>query len=501
LWKKRGRKSAGEGRKSDKTSEPRLWWGSFFGAMNRRDTIAAISTPLGTGGISVIRVSGEEAIAAVDRLFRGKRSLAGAPSHTAHHGYIVDPAQSEEALDEVVVTVFRKPHSYTGEDVVEISCHGGVYVTRRILEAVLDQGVRLAEPGEFTKRAFLNGRMDLAQAEAVADLIQAKTALALRSTLRQLKGELSERIRGIKNRLVGICANLELDLDFVEEDIQIAPREEQIEALRETLEEVEKLIASYRRGRFLREGVRMAIVGKPNVGKSSLLNALLGRERAIVDETPGTTRDTIEELLDIDGLLFQVVDTAGLRKARDRIEAKGMERTQWQIESSHIILFMLDGSEELTEEDQLIWSRVQALVDGEGGVDERAVVVIKNKIDLPQRLELKEIKGLVGDRPLVSLSAKTGEGLEELNRVLKEVALAEEGVEQSVVVTNQRHLEALKGASRHLRWAIASLEQGYSYEFVVVDLRGALNRLGEIIGETTTEDILEHIFSHFCIGK
>ena len=457
------------------------------------DTIAAIATPIGTGGIAVIRISGEEAFRIADQIFRGKTLPSSAKSHTLHFGLIVDP-QTGEPLDEVVISLYRAPHSYTGEDVVEISCHGGIYLSRKILELVLRMGARLAQPGEFTKRAFLNGRIDLSQAEAVADLIRARTDRSLRSSLSQLRGELSAKIRELRDSLIDICSLLELELDFSEEDIEFVDKEEVITRIDRTLERMDKLISSYDKGRFLAEGVKLAIVGRPNVGKSSLLNALLGRERAIVAPTPGTTRDTLEEALDIDGLLFRVIDTAGLRRARTHVEREGIRRTEKRMEEADLVLWVVDGSEELTPEDEEILERVRSR-------NQRAIIAV-NKIDLPQRIDLRDLREKTSPYPLLRISAKEGTGLGELEKAVVESVL-EGGIPgpDGAVVTNLRHREALIRAKDHLGQAKTSLERGMSQEFAALDLRGALDSLGEIIGVTTPEDILKEIFSRFCIGK
>ncbi len=463
----------------------------------QEDTIAAISTPLGNGGIGVVRMSGPEALAIADRLFKGKGGLKTAPSHTAHVGFVVEP-ESGQRLDQVVVTLFRAPHSYTGEDVVEISGHGGVYVVQRILEVVLQSGARLAEPGEFTKRAFLNGKMDLSQAEAVADLIQARTEKSLQVSIRQLSGALSGRIQQLRQKLVRILGLLEVELDFSEEDIAFLPTEEVLQEIEEVQKELEGLKETFRQGRFLREGVKMTIVGRPNVGKSSLLNRLLGSERAIVDETPGTTRDALEALLDVGGVLFRVIDTAGLRKTDNRVEAKGVEIAQFHLKEADLVVFVLDATVGWRPEDDFVWQRVCA-VQREKNLP---VVLVWNKIDLAVDDGASTLPEDLRPVETVRLSAKTGQGVEAFYTALRQF-LQKDGTTgaNEVVLTNVRHVQAVERALGSLTEAKRSLQAGLSQEFIVVDLRGALDQLSEIVGQVSAEDTLDYIFSQFCIGK
>ncbi len=455
------------------------------------DTIAAISTPLGEGGISVIRISGQDALAIADRIFLGKTKLGDVPSHTAHFGRIVE--EEGAIVDEAVIVVFRTPNSYTGEEVVEISCHGGYLVTQKVLQRILTAGARLAEPGEFTKRAFLNGKIDLSQAEAVGDLIHSQSEAAYRSSIRQLSGELSRKIKSIRDELLNLASLLELELDFTEEDVEFADRRALEIRLTSAIGVVNELLSSYSVGKIYREGVRVTIAGKPNVGKSSLLNALLGENRAIVSDTPGTTRDTISETLSMNGILFRLTDTAGLRETTDKIEQEGVERAEREAEESDIALLVMDYGESDYNGSGGLYGRLSE-VCAKRGVK---LVKVWNKIDLYR-----------GEPPRTSeddrafyVSATRGDGIDFLRKGLCQIAMVEEMKESSVVVTSARHREALDRAAKRLTLALDTLKGGKSGEFVALDLRGGLSALGEITGEVTAEDILNNIFSKFCVGK
>lgn len=481
---------------------------------HNEDTIVAISTPPGTGGIAVIRVSGLSAISIVAQIFEGKISLAQAESHKAYWGKIVRPLQERtgglfsqegikrpEFLDEVIVTLFRAPNSYTREDVVEISCHGGQYISAKILELVLERGARIAGSGEFTQRAFLNGRLDLSQAEAVAEIIRARTELSLKTALSQFKGVLSRRVKQIRQNLIEICSLLELELDFAEEDVEFADRSEIERKLLKTTDEIKSFLSTYDRGKILREGAKLVIVGKPNVGKSSLMNALLKEERAIVTEIPGTTRDVLEEQLDIRGVLFRVIDTAGFMESKDKVEQEGVRRTTNKIQEADIILFIFDGSEPLSLEDVRLVEQVLSIRNKTQEFENGFAWAI-NKIDREKKITTNEIRKQIGDRPILEISAKEHLGFRELEDALIKLTLGNESYNQDeAVVTNIRQRQALLASLESLAVAHSSLVQGLSSEFVTLDLRAALGHLGEIIGEVTTEDILSNIFSKFCIGK
>jgi len=459
--------------------------------MSLRDTIAAIATPPGVGGIGVIRISGQEAEGIVLRLFRPSHPMEGLVSHHLHHGQIVSP-RSGEVLDEVLVTLLKAPHSFTGEDTVELHCHGGPYVLRAVIEEVLRLGARPAERGEFTKRAFLNDRIDLAQAEAVLDLINARTREGLRAAVGGLAGRLSSRIDALRGRVIELLAGIEAAIDFTAED-GMESLDSATAPLDALIDDIRTLAASYRRGRILREGIGVVIAGRPNVGKSSLLNRLLGQRRAIVTPVPGTTRDFIEETVEIGGIAVRLTDTAGLRPPGDAVEAAGIEMVWERIAGADIVLMLLDGSVELAEDDlQII-----------GQVREKPLLAVINKRDLPERLDIERLKGLLPPSvpPLIRISAKYGEGLEGLEDAIRSLTLEtpSEGVE--IAISHLRHRVALEAAAEHLLRARDGMRDGIPPELTAIDLRGALESLGEIAGRTTTEEILASIFANFCVGK
>ncbi|MCS7082372.1 MAG: tRNA uridine-5-carboxymethylaminomethyl(34) synthesis GTPase MnmE [Bacteroidetes bacterium] len=452
-----------------------------------QEPICALATAPGQGALAVIRVSGKGAIALVASHFQGK-DLRTAPSHTAHFGRILD-AQGR-TIDTVVVTLFRAPRSYTGEDVVEISAHGGWLVSRLILETLMEAGCRPAEPGEFTRRAFLNGKLDLAQAEAVADLIQASSRWAHQVSIAHLEGKLSERLRGFRDRLLHLVAMLELELDFAEEDVEFADRAELLALLESLMAELEALVSSFALGQVIREGVVTAIAGRPNAGKSTLLNQLVGRDRAIVSEIPGTTRDLIEEQLQLDGLLFRLFDTAGIRETGDVIEEEGVRRTLRILQEAHLLLYVYDATVGWTEEEKRFLEAYRLRHP------EKAVLVLANKVDrLPPGYTLSDATHL-------PISAQTGWGLDRLRQAMRECVIGA-GVppEASGVITNARHHAALRRALEALNQAQEAFRAGRSSDLLVVPLKAALHELGTITGEVTTEDVLAYIFARFCIGK
>lgn len=457
------------------------------------DVIAAIATPLGEGGLSIIRVSGDSAIEMIDRQFRGKHELISVPTHTAHVGYFLD--KEGKPIDEVVVTIFRKPHSYTCQDLAEISCHGGLFVTRRLLEGVLDCGARMAEPGEFTKRAFLNGRIDLAQAEAVAAIIRSRSDWSLKTSLSQLQGGFSERILRLRDKLVGVCGLLELELDFAEEGLELTDRSQILKDADAICAELQEYIQSYRFGKLCRDGIRVAIVGRPNVGKSSILNMLLTEERAIVSELPGTTRDTIEESFLINGLLFTVTDTAGLRESRDVVELEGMSRAMKEVRASDVVLFVVDPGDQDSAADEILLGELLLKNPGQ------EIVIVENKIDL-RGSQPANFQSPISDHTVVHISAKTGEGLTTLKEALAKAGFAEgERSDKSIMVTSARQYNSLLGSLNSLMGARRDIVERKSGEFIAVNLRESLDKLGEIVGVVTTEDILNQVFSMFCIGK
>ncbi|MFM7100459.1 MAG: tRNA uridine-5-carboxymethylaminomethyl(34) synthesis GTPase MnmE [Verrucomicrobiota bacterium] len=452
------------------------------------DTIAAVATPPGEGGLAVVRISGPEATQVAGRCFRpaGGRNLGPveAPSHTVHYGRI---EAWDTVVDEVLLTVLRAPRTFTREDTVEIACHGGVLVTHRVLDAVLAAGARMAQPGEFTRRAFLHGRIDLTQAEAVADLIHARSELALQSAREQLAGSLGRRVEAVREGLMLALAHLEAHLDFPDEDIAPDTGEAILARVRSGLAAVQGLRRGAEQGRILRQGVRAAILGRPNAGKSSLLNLLLGQDRAIVSPVPGTTRDTIEETVPLAGIPFVLVDTAGLRESTDVVEQEGMRRTRWAAERAEVLIHVLDAGEPLAEADR-------AWLEEFAG---RRRVVVANKIDLPVRLTLP------GGGEWTGVSCRTGAGLEELRQRLAGLVLNGRGSgagdpDQAI---NARHHDALRRAEEALARCATALERGEPPDLAALDLRLGVQAVGEVVGRTTTEDLLDRIFSTFCLGK
>ncbi|MGA2623119.1 MAG: tRNA uridine-5-carboxymethylaminomethyl(34) synthesis GTPase MnmE [Bacteroidota bacterium] len=459
------------------------------------DVIAAIATPIGEGGISIIRISGKDAIAIADKGFRGKQPLASAATHTAHFGGFIDP--DGNAIDEVIATVFLEPHSYTAENSVEISCHGGMFVTRKILDSIVAYGARPAEPGEFTKRAFLNGRIDLSQAEAVADLIHARSEISHRTSLQQLEGKLSIKVAELRQQLLDVCGLLELELDFAEEGLEFTDKGKISRQIESVIEYLNQLIDSYKYGRVYREGFKVVLAGKPNVGKSSILNMLLNENRAIVTEIPGTTRDVIEENVVIDGLLFRIVDTAGMRKSEDFIEIEGIRRAESQLQTSDLIVLVLDAGTGFKSTDKNVFDQLLKEVKN------RNFLVAENKIDLLGKGTIPDLPDELKEYDIIKISAKTGAGFGKLKKKLVGMALSGSWteVERSLVITSSRHRDSFQKAVRSLSVAMESLNSSQSNEFVAVDLRAALDSLGEIIGVVTTDDIVHNIFSRFCIGK
>lgn len=453
------------------------------------DTIAAISTPIGEGGLGIVRISGPRAFSVANKIFSSKVSRL--PSHTVHHGYIIDP-RSKERIDEVMLSIFKKPKSFTAEDIIEISGHGGVVPLRRILEVCLSTGARLAEPGEFTKRAFLNERIDLAQAEAVVDIIRAKTEMGLKVALHQLDGELSSKIEGLRRELIHLSAHLEAAIDFPEEDIERLKSPQMLLRARKVLKEVRKLLEGAQGGKVLREGIKTVIIGRPNVGKSSLLNALLKEKRAIVTPIPGTTRDIIEEIINIKGIPLKIIDTAGLTTAGGPIEKESINRTRRSLEAADLVLLVMDAATYLSKEDYGIMEDVK----------DKKVIVVINKTDLPEVIEVNEIRKILHDKRIIKVSATKKTGLGRLERMIIDL-IFEGGVAPSnrTLVTNIRHKDALERTKKSLENMIESIKKDMSAEFISVDLRAALDSLGEITGKTVTEDILDEIFSQFCIGK
>jgi tRNA modification GTPase len=453
------------------------------------DTIAAVATPLGEGGLAVIRISGPEALAVADRSFApaGKASVkpSAAATHTTHFGHVVRDGQT---VDEALLAIMRAPRTFTREDVVEITCHGGILAAKLVLDTVLANGARLAEPGEFTRRAFLNGRIDLVQAEAVADLIHSRTELALRAANEQLAGKLSQRINKLRDEMLETLAHVEAHIDFPEEDIAPDRLEQLISRLENGVAFMDELLRTAREGQILRRGIRAAIIGRPNAGKSSLLNQLLGHDRAIVSAIPGTTRDTIAETANIRGLPVVFIDTAGLREAGDELEAEGVRRSWETLHQAEFILHVFDAAGPLTAADE------QYLAEFAG----KKRILVRNKIDLPVRLQfppdLKE--------PVADVCCLTGQGIEPLKDTIKGLVWSGDiKAEMLQVMINSRHQDALNRARAATLRTLDALRANQTLELVALDLRIAVNAVGEIVGQTTTEDLLDIIFSQFCIGK
>ncbi|KPL18997.1 MAG: hypothetical protein AMJ92_05380 [candidate division Zixibacteria bacterium SM23_81] len=455
------------------------------------ETIVAISTPIGEGAIAIVRISGPRAIALADKLFLGKVSLSAVPSHSLHHGKIVNP-KTGALIDEVLVSVMKAPNTYTAEDMVEINCHGSILITRNILELVLDIGARLATPGEFTRRAFLNGRIDLAEAEAVIDVIRSKADLSLKVALDQLKGDLSGNFAEIRRNIIQALSVVEAGLDFSDQVSDIDACDEVLQPLKKAEKIITRLLCGSRIGQQLREGFVVVIVGRTNVGKSSLFNALLQTNRAIVTDIPGTTRDSISEQIELAGIPVRLVDTAGFHASSGIVEKEGIKRTRQQIESADLLLLMLDGSDALRKEDRCLLRETE----------KHSRLLVINKIDLPNLLDIGRLRGLPVPQKKIRTSAKRGDGIGDLAKIIRETMLNGQGPDVSEpIVTRVRHQQALKTTLRDIRRARRKVKRGGEEELLAVDLQEALSTLGQITGETCNEEILEHIFSQFCVGK
>ncbi|BDG49247.1 MULTISPECIES: tRNA uridine-5-carboxymethylaminomethyl(34) synthesis GTPase MnmE [Parageobacillus] len=458
------------------------------------DTIAAISTPMGEGAIAIVRLSGDEAIDIADRIFKspsGKR-LKDVPSHTIHYGHIVDP-KSGQTVEEVMVSVMRAPKTFTREDVVEINCHGGLVSVNRVLQLVLTNGARLAEPGEFTKRAFLNGRIDLSQAEAVIDLIRAKTDRAMNVALQQMEGRLSKRIRELRQTILETLAHVEVNIDYPEyDDVEEMTPHLLMEKAQYVREQIEKLLQTAQQGKILREGLATVIIGRPNVGKSSLLNALVHENKAIVTDIPGTTRDVIEEYVNVRGVPLRLIDTAGIRETEDIVERIGVERSRQMLKEADLILLVLNYHEPLTEEDEELFEMVK-------GMD---FIVIVNKTDLPQNIDMDRVKQLAGGRPIITTSLLHEKGIEDLETAISDMFFSG-AVEAGdlTYVSNSRHIALLQQAKKAIEDAISGIESGMPVDLVQIDLTRAWELLGEIIGDTVHESLIDQLFSQFCLGK
>jgi len=460
----------------------------------REDTIAAVATPFGTGGTGKIRISGPDAYKIGDILFRSAKNnkkISEQKTYTAHYGHIVDPKR-DKIIDEVVALLMKSPHSFTGENVLEFDCHGGMTPLRSVLDLVLENGARLAEPGEFSRRAFLNGRIDLAQAEAIIEIINSKTDKGLDIAVDQLSGKLSVKVDEIKEEAVEILAHLEAAIDYPEDEIEGFSSKRLADRLEHIKEEIKKLLSTSQQGKIYKEGLKTVIVGKPNVGKSSLLNYFLEEKRAIVTDIPGTTRDVIEEYVNLQGIPLKIIDTAGIRKTKDAVEKIGVERTRKSAEKADLVLFMLDISQGITAEDREIYKLIK----------DKPLIVVVNKTDLPAKTNKKKIEKEFSEHSVLWISLLAEEGLNQLkNDILKEILDEDIDMDSETIVTQSRHKDALVKALEAIERVIVSHETNMPYDFLTIDLKDCLDALGKITGETVADDILDRIFNDFCLGK
>ena len=459
--------------------------------MKEFDTICGIATAQGEGGIAIIRVSGNKALEIVGRIFKGINNfnIKNMKTYTMKYGNIIDSV-SKEVIDEVIISYMKGPKSFTAEDVVEINCHGGVVSTNRVLEEVIKNGARIAEPGEFTKRAFLNGRIDLSQAEAVMDIITAKTDLAMKSAVMQNEGVLSKEINKLRAYLLDVLALIEYDVDFTEDDEEpdATVPVKVSESLNKAIIDMEKLLKGANEGKIIREGLKMTIVGKPNVGKSSLMNALLQEKRAIVTDIPGTTRDVIEEYINLGGIPVKITDTAGIRETEDVVEKIGVERSREKLEEADLVVLMLDTSRPLDDEDREIIKSIK----------DKKTIVLLNKVDLERKLQLEELNGL---HNLIEISAMTGFGIEDLKQEIKKLFFNGEVDNESLIITNSRHKQALYRALENCKIAEERLKMNEFLDLISIYVTSGLRALGEITGAELEEDLVNKIFSEFCVGK
>lgn len=455
------------------------------------DTIAGVATPMGEGGIAVIRVSGDDALTIVDKIYRGKKQLSTVDSHTIHYGALVDPSVNEQ-VEEVLVSVMKAPRTFTREDVVEINCHGGLISVEKVLDLVLEHGARLAEPGEFTKRAFLNGRIDLSQAEAVIDLIRAKTDKALKVALSQVEGKLSKLIKGLRQELIEAMAHIEVTLDYPEHDVEEFTQNFLLGKCEDVKQQVARLLQTAKQGKILREGLSTAIIGKPNVGKSSLLNSFVQEDKAIVTEIAGTTRDVIEEYVNVRGVPLRLIDTAGIRETDDIVEKIGVEKSRQILQQVDLVLLMVNYNEFLHDDDLAIFEAAKGL----------QVIIIINKTDLPQKLELDKVKEAFPDAPLILTSVKEEKGIDQLEQAIAHLFFTGRVQQEDMTyVSNARHINLLRQAEQAMEDAIDGIHQQMPVDMVQIDIKKAWELLGEVIGESVGEDLIDQIFSQFCLGK
>ncbi|PZK37996.1 tRNA uridine-5-carboxymethylaminomethyl(34) synthesis GTPase MnmE [Staphylococcus aureus] len=456
------------------------------------DTITSISTPMGEGAIGIVRLSGPQAVEIADKLYKGKHLLNDVPSHTINYGHIIDP-ESKEVIEEVMVSVLRAPKTFTREDIIEINCHGGILTINRVLELTMTYGARMAEPGEFTKRAFLNGRIDLSQAEAVMDFIRSKTDRASKVAMNQIEGRLSDLIKKQRQSILEILAQVEVNIDYPEyDDVEDATTEFLLEQSKEIKQEINRLLDTGAQGKIMREGLSTVIVGKQNVGKSSMLNNLIQDNKAIVTEVAGTTRDVLEEYVNVRGVPLRLVDTAGIRETEDIVEKIGVERSRKALSQADLILFVLNNNEALTQEDYTLYEVVK----------NEDVIVIVNKMDLEQNIDINEVKDMIGDTPLIQTSMLKQEGIDELEIQIRDLFFGGEVQNQDMTyVSNSRHISLLKQARQTIQDAIDAAESGVPMDMVQIDLTRTWEILGEIIGETASDELIDQLFSQFCLGK
>lgn len=456
------------------------------------DTITSISTPMGEGAIGIVRLSGPQAVEIADKLYKGKHLLNDVPSHTINYGHIIDP-ESKEVVEEVMVSVLRSPKTFTREDIIEINCHGGILTINRVLELTMTYGARMAEPGEFTKRAFLNGRIDLSQAEAVMDFIRSKTDRASKVAMNQIEGRLSDLIKKQRQSILEILAQVEVNIDYPEyDDVEDATTEFLLEQSKEIKQEINRLLDTGAQGKIMREGLSTVIVGKPNVGKSSMLNNLIQDNKAIVTEVAGTTRDVLEEYVNVRGVPLRLVDTAGIRETEDIVEKIGVERSRKALSQADLILFVLNNNEALTQEDYTLYEVVK----------NEDVIVIVNKMDLEQNIDINEVKDMIGDTPLIQTSMLKQEGIDELEIQIRDLFFGGEVQNQDMTyVSNSRHISLLKQARQTIQDAIDAAESGVPMDMIQIDLTRTWEILGEIIGETASDELIDQLFSQFCLGK
>ncbi|MBC3049670.1 tRNA modification GTPase [Staphylococcus capitis] len=456
------------------------------------DTITSISTPMGEGAIGIVRLSGPQAIEIGDTLYKGKKKLSEVDTHTINYGHIIDP-ETNETVEEVMISVLRAPKTFTREDIIEINCHGGILTINRILELTMTYGARMAEPGEYTKRAFLNGRIDLSQAEAVMDFIRSKTDRASKVAMNQIEGRLSDLIKKQRQSILEILAQVEVNIDYPEyDDVEDATTEFLLEQSKNIKEEINRLLETGTQGKIMREGLSTVIVGRPNVGKSSMLNNLIQDNKAIVTEVAGTTRDVLEEYVNVRGVPLRLVDTAGIRDTEDIVEKIGVERSRKALSEADLILFVLNNNEPLTEDDQTLYEVVK----------NEDVIVIINKTDLEPRLDIDEVKEMIGDMPLIQTSMLKQEGIDELEIQIRDLFFGGEVQNQDMTyVSNSRHISLLKQARHSIQDAIDAAESDVPMDMVQIDLTRTWEILGEIIGESASDELIDQLFSQFCLGK